>query len=128
MTLITICIGVFAIVAASIPLRGSRTQLIAGGRFWVQLFSLALVSIWLVIGMLLVVLAWSLLLQYLGVFKELETSLYFSLISFTTVGYGDVVPSLDWRVLTGFISIDGFLMFGLNTAFLFEILRRMRDD
>jgi len=51
----------------------------------------------------------------------------FSLISFTTVGYGEVVPPVEWRILAGFIAVDGFMLFGLNTAFIFEVLRRMRD-
>ena len=128
MTAITICCGALAIVVAAVPLRRYRTQLIDQGRFTSHLIVLALVSTWLVLGMLVLMLCWGFLLQFLGVFPDIQTSLYFAMISFTTVGYGDVVPPPNWRILAGFISVDGFLLFGLNTAFVFEILRRMRGD
>lgn len=128
MTAITICCGALAIVVAAAPLRRYRAQLIDQGRFTSQLIVLTLVSTWLVLGMLVLMLCWGSLLQFLGVFPDIQTSLYFAMISFTTVGYGDVVPPPNWRILAGFISVDGFLLFGLNTAFVFEILRRMRGD
>ena len=72
-------------------------------------------------------LLWALFLVALGVFNNLESSLYFSMISFTTLGFGDVILPPQWRLLSGFIAIDGFFLFGLNTAFVFEVLRRLRD-
>lgn len=128
MTAVTICCGAITIVVAAIPLRQLKAQLIDQGRFIGHLTVLTLVSSWLVLGMLIAMLAWGLLLQTIGVFSDFETSFYFSIVSFTTVGYGDVVPPKDWRILAGFLSVDGFLLFGLNTAFLFEVLRRMRGD
>lgn len=78
--------------------------------------------------MLFVMFIWALLLHWLGVFADFEGSLYFAMISFTTVGYGDIVPPDDWRLLSAFVSVAGFLLFGLNTAFLFEVLRQMRGN
>jgi len=53
----------------------------------------------------------------------LEAALYFSTSSFTTVGFGDLVLSEDWRLLSSFESINGMILFGWSTAFIFEVVR-----
>ena len=54
----------------------------------------------------------------------LEAALYFSTTSFTTVGYGDLVLSEDWRLLSSFESANGMILFGWSTAFIFEVVRQ----
>ena len=68
---------------------------------------------------------WAMLFYLLGIFSNLEEAVYFSISSFTTVGYGDLVVGKDWRVLSGFISVNGLLAFGIFTAFLVEIFREL---
>lgn len=57
-----------------------------------------------------------------GLFKDFETSLYFSLQSYSTVGYGDVLLPQNWRLLGTIEGISGVLMCGLSAAFLFAIV------
>ena len=57
-----------------------------------------------------------------GEFTSLETALYFSTVTFTALGYGDVVASSDWRLLASFEAATGLFLFGLSTAFLFVVL------
>ena len=128
MTAFTVGFGALVIVGISEPLRRNKNRIIDQGRVIQHLATLIVVCTALVLAMLVVASVWGILLLGLGVFSDLETSTYFSMISFTTVGYGDVVAPIEWRLLSAFISVDGFLLFGLNTAFIFEILRRMRDD
>lgn len=53
-----------------------------------------------------------------------EKSLYFSFVTFTTLGYGDItLPVGDWRVLSGVEALNGILLVGWSTAFLFAILQ-----
>lgn len=70
---------------------------------------------------------WALLFLWLGVFPTLEEAVYFSMVSFTTVGYGDVVVEKGWRILSGFVSVNGLLAFGIFTAVLIEIIRGLSD-
>ncbi|UCI16210.1 potassium channel family protein (plasmid) [Mesorhizobium sp. B2-1-1] len=42
----------------------------------------------------------------------------FSTITFSTVGYGDIVPALAWRVLAALECVNGFLLIGWSTACL----------
>jgi len=68
---------------------------------------------------------WALLYLALGEFQGLEPALYFSTVVFTTVGFGDIVASPEWRLLASCEAAAGMLLFGLSTAFLFEILREV---
>jgi voltage-gated potassium channel Kch len=61
-----------------------------------------------------------------GALPDLETSLYFSTTSFTTLGYGDVVLDRQWRLLGAIEGANGLLLFGWSTAFLFSVTSRMR--
>lgn len=67
---------------------------------------------------------WTLLFYHLEgtVLKDFETALYFTTITFTTVGFGDVVLSPEWRLLSASTAINGMIMFGWSTAFIFEIM------
>ena len=58
---------------------------------------------------------------------DLETALYFSLVSYTTIGFGDVVVGPGWRVLAGIEGLTGILLAGWSTAFVFAIVNRMYE-
>ena len=62
----------------------------------------------------------------IGALDDLETALYFSITSFTTLGFGDVVLDRKWRLLGAIEGANGLLLFGWSTAFLFDIIRRLR--
>ena len=67
---------------------------------------------------------WASVFYFLGAFNTYEPALYFSLISFTTVGFGDITLGPDWRLLSGLTAANGFLSFGWSTAYMVELVRR----
>lgn len=67
---------------------------------------------------------WGLTFYFAGVFNELEPSLYFSLVSFSTLGFGDIVLDEKWRMLSGLAAANGLLSFGWSTAYMVELVRR----
>ena len=69
---------------------------------------------------------WAVAFRLLGIFGTLEASVYFSLVAFTTLGFGDVLLPQEWRLLSGLSAANGLLMFGLMTAVLVETLRETR--
>lgn len=57
--------------------------------------------------------------------KGLEEAVYFSIITFTTVGFGDITLEPGWRLLSGIEALSGILLVGWTTALFFSILQRV---
>lgn len=69
---------------------------------------------------------WAELFVRLGALPNFEEALYFSSVSYTTLGFGDLLLPGEWRLLAGAIAADGLLLFGLSAAFLLETASRLR--
>jgi Ion channel len=65
---------------------------------------------------ILEVLLWAAAYMALGEIKDLEPAFYFSMVTFTTLGYGDIVLDERWRLLASFEAATGIIMFGWTTA------------
>jgi hypothetical protein len=57
----------------------------------------------------------------------LQSALYFSAVTYTTTGYGDLVLPKEWRLVGGVEALTGILMCGLPTGFFFAIFTRAVD-
>ena len=57
--------------------------------------------------------------------QDLETAFYFSMVTFTTLGYGDVVLTGKWRTLASIQAANGVIVFGWTTAMLFVFIQRV---
>jgi voltage-gated potassium channel len=66
---------------------------------------------------------WATVYIGLGILDEWDTAVYFSIVTMTTVGYGDVTLTGDWRLLAALQGMNGMLLSGLSAAFLFAILQ-----
>ena len=67
---------------------------------------------------------WSLTFLMVGAIQGLEPALYFTVVSFTTAGFGDITLTHEWRLLSGITAANGFLSFGWSTAYMVELVRR----
>lgn len=61
----------------------------------------------------------------IGAIGSLEDALYFSTISYSTVGYSDAAVLGEWRLVGPFESILGMILLGWSTAFFFRMLTRI---
>jgi Ion channel len=68
---------------------------------------------------------WAAYYYWQGFFETYEIALYFSLASYSTIGYGDVVLPQKWRLLGTLEGISGVLLCGLSTAFLFAVVNAL---
>lgn len=59
-----------------------------------------------------------------GELATFEKALYFSFVTFTTLGYGDITLSEGWRLLSGIEALNGILLVGWTTALLFAVVQR----
>jgi len=92
-------------------------------------YSLLLTAVFAIITLLhlLEAFIWAAFYYRFGLLDSFEASWYFSLGSYTTIGYGDVVLPPRWRMLGGLEGINGVLLCGMSTAFLFAIIKEMFD-
>ncbi|MBZ9846873.1 two pore domain potassium channel family protein [Mesorhizobium sp. CA14] len=114
---LTILIHTFGLIAIThvmarlvtlFRMQGRRSRVLAMITVVMGLFAVMTAEVWL----------WAGLYRLLGILSDFETALYFSTITFSTVGYGDVVPAHGWRVLAALEGINGFLLIGWSTAYL----------
>ena len=80
---------------------------------------LAVFVLWLFLATIIEVWVWAVLYVVLGALESLETAVYFSTVTFTTLGFGDIVLDDEWRLLSSFEAANGLLMFGWSTALVF---------
>lgn len=99
---------------ASPPHTPKLLLLLCGAVLWFLLLVTA--SVWL----------WAVVFLWLGIFDTLEAAVYFAMVAFTTLGFGDVLLPEDWRLLSGLASVNGLMMIGLQVTILVEVLRLVR--
>ena len=59
-----------------------------------------------------------------GHLDSFEKAAYFSMVTFTTLGYGDItLTDHQWRMLSGIEALNGILLVGWTTAFLFMVVQ-----
>ncbi len=56
-------------------------------------------------------------------FSSFPEAVYFSLVTFTTLGYGDISLSSNWRLLSGLEAVNGIMLIGWSTAMMFSLVQ-----
>jgi hypothetical protein len=87
---------------------------------------LILAMLWTLMLMTVSVWIWAIALWALDIFLTIEASVYFSLVAFTTLGFGDILLPVEWRLLGGLAAANGLMIFGILTAMLVETLSQTR--
>lgn len=71
---------------------------------------------------------WAIVWVLLEVLPDWNSAIYFSLVTFTTLGYGDIVLGEGLRIFGSFASVAGLLAFGLSTAYLVAMMTRVFQE
>lgn len=82
----------------------------------IGIFAVHTVEIWLYAALYLA----------LGAAPAFEEALYFSTVTYASIGYGDVLLDKDWRILGAIEGATGVIMLGWSTAFLVSLLSRLK--
>lgn len=86
------------------------------------------VIMWMFLGIGFEAYIWALLYLLnpaITVLGDIQTAFYFSLVTYTTLGYGDIVLTGDWRVLSAVEAVNGVIIFGWTTALIFYFIQRI---
>jgi Ion channel len=81
-------------------------------------------SVVLMLAHAIEVFVWSLAYAIANAAPDDANLIYFAFVNYTTLGYGDVTPLPNWRLLGPLTAMNGVLMFGWSTALMFEVLRK----
>ena len=74
------------------------------------------------------VIVWAVAYRLLDPISSLDTfekAMYFSVVTFTTLGYGDVTLEEHWRVLGAFQAAAGIIIFGWSTAIIVAAVQKV---
>jgi len=88
------------------------TGMVLGLTCWLMLIHLAEIGVW------------GLCYAWQGCLPEADSAFYFSGVTYTTLGYGDLVLPRPWRMLAPLEALTGILMCGLSTGLFFALVSR----
>jgi hypothetical protein len=69
---------------------------------------------------------YALIFLAIGAIGDFETALYFSVVTFSSLGYGDIVLTPQWRIFGAIEAANGLIMIAWSTAFLLSLMTRLR--
>lgn len=68
---------------------------------------------------------WAGFYVFVDALPNFPEAVYFSLVTFTTLGYGDVTLGEEWRMLAALEAANGIMMFGWTTAIIVAVSHRL---
>jgi hypothetical protein len=122
--LMAVCVAIHAGGVTS-AMRWLRRQPDSAQRFWPLTWLLICITGWMILLHLAEISAWALVYAWDGAIADLQSALYFSAVTYTTTGYGDLVLPSDWRLVGGIHALTGILMCGWSTGFFFAVVSRV---
>ena len=119
--LMALCVTIHAMGLTG-AFRWMHARLVRGtGQFWYAPWMLVRIASWTVLLHLIEILVWALFYAWRGAMPDFTTSAYFSAVTYTTTGYGDLVLPPEWRLVGGVEALTGILMCGLSTGLFFAV-------
>ncbi len=92
---------------------------------WTWLF--ICIAAWVILLHLSEITAWAFLYFLLHAMPDLQSAFYFSAVTYTTTGYGDLVLPEQWRLVGGIEALTGILMCAWSSGFFFAVVGRMYE-
>ena len=83
---------------------------------------------WLILIHLAEIAVWGLFYFWRGCLPDAESAFYFSAVTYTTLGYGDLLLPGPWRMFAPLEAMVGILMCGLSTGLFFALVSRWHSN
>jgi len=117
------CVAIHAAGVSAAVRRISRPALSAD-RFWTSTRLFVRLAGWIVLLHLLEIAGWAAFYWYKDAMPDFSSALYFSAVTYTTTGYGDLVLPPEWRLVGAVEALTGILMCGWSTGFFVAAVGR----
>ena len=124
LVLMALCVAVHAAGVTS-ALRWVRGKRESPQGYWRWTWLFIRLAAWMILLHLLEISSWALYYFWRDAIDDVQAAFYFSAVTYTTTGYGDVVLAEEWRLVGGVEALTGILMCGWSTGFFFAVVSRM---
>ena len=101
-----------------------RSTVRSDTRVWPITWLLIRIAWLLIVIHLFEIAVWALFFWWQKCLPDAESSLYFSGVTYATLGYGDLLLPKEWRLFGPLEALTGTLMCGLSIAFFFAVLSK----
>ena len=131
MMVLTIIIHALFMVAGVKVAKWRRSHFGHVGKEMVKAVLLSALTVWMFLAIVLEAGLWALLYLFdplITALPDLETAFYFSMVTFTTLGFGDVVLTGPWRMLASIQAANGVIIFGWTTALIFYFIQQIYKE
>jgi hypothetical protein len=126
LALMGLCVAIHA-AGITCALRQLRLHPPRTPRFWPVTRLFVFTAAWIVLLHLAEIAVWAVFYLWRDAMPDLASALYFSAVTYTTTGYGDLVLPEGWRLLGGVHALTGILMCGWSTGFFFAVVNRVYE-
>ncbi len=123
--LVAVTVCVHAVGLAALVKAGLTSHRPAPTGLWPVTWLLIRVTWFLILLHVIEICLWGLFYFLVKSLPDAQTAFYFSGITYTTVGYGDVVLPERWQLVGAIEGLTGILMCGLSTGFFFAVVSRL---
>ena len=123
--LVAVTVAVHAVGLALLLRSLMRSHALPPTRFWPITWLLIRVTWWLILIHLAEIAIWGMFYFWQACLPDAESAFYFAGVTYTTVGYGDLVLPKPWRMLGPVEGLTGILMCGLSTGFFFAVVSKV---
>ena len=122
-----LCVIVHAIGLTALLRWGTNAIARIGGRFWFAIWLLVRAAGVIIFLHLVEITLWGVFYAWGQGMPDFHSACYFSAVTYTTTGYGDLVLSKEWHWVGGIEALTGILMCGWSAAFFFAAVTRMNQ-
>ena len=126
--LMALCVAIHASGIMLLLRRIDRSPGLTAPGFLMPTWSLIRVAVWIILLHLFEISLWAVLYILGHALPDPQSAFYFSSVTYTTVGYGDLVLPENWRLIGGIEALTGILMCGWSTGFFFTVVTRMQQS
>ena len=128
---LTLALGLMAVCVAlhtagvTCALRWLRRRVQPAPNLWPGTRLLIELAAWIILLHLVAIIIWGLCYTWTGALPGVQTAVYFSAVTYTTTGYGDLTLPEAWRLVGAVEALTGVLMCGLSTGFFFAVMSHL---
>ena len=121
-----LCLGIhlllFVVTVSLLKSMINFLKILMSKIYWTGVVAIAILMI--VLTHTIQVWMWAMAFVLMSALPNLDDAVYFALVTYTTLGYGDIIIADELRIFCSMAAVTGLLSFGLSAAFLVELLTR----